>query len=154
MKQFRALQEQAALWRDKKAERLQEFEALQVAKSACCSLVAWREKQLIDSMSLQGQSLIRASQGQINGLQARMGRSMPQRRTFHDLTCTELERLSIEIVRLQDEYLKRMHTLETAMTNLRTQCEELGEDADSLAAGAHESLGSFRHASAPNISRF
>ena len=83
-------------------------------------------------------------QAKIYNLQSHMGRSMPKRRSFQDLTGTELERLSIEIIRLQDEYHKRMQTLQTAIAGLRGQCDELGEDADALAAEAHASTQSLR----------
>lgn len=73
-----------------------------------------------------------------------MGRSMPKRRSFQDLTGTELERMSIAILRLQDEYQKRMQTLQLAIAGLRNQCSELGEDADALAAEAHASLQNLR----------
>lgn len=61
-------------------------------------------------------------------------------RSFQDLTVTELERLGIEIARLQDERQKRQQTLESALSDLRSQCDELGEDAQSLAAEAHPTL--------------
>lgn len=52
--------------------------------------------------------------------------------------------MSIAILRLQDEYQKRMQTLQLAIAGLRNQCSELGEDADALAAEAHASLQNLR----------
>lgn len=79
------------------------------------------------------------SQAKIGQLHARIGRSM-HARSFQDLTSTELERLGIEITRLQDECQKRQQTLESALSNLRRQSDELGEDAWALAAEAHPTL--------------
>lgn len=71
----------------------------------------------------------------------RMGRNT-HARSFQDLTSSELERLSIEIQCLQDECQKRQQTLESALLRLRSQCDELGEDARLLATEAHPSLQS------------
>jgi hypothetical protein len=79
------------------------------------------------------------SQAKISHLHARIGRNM-HARSFQDLTSTELERLGIEITRLQDECQKRQQTMESTLSNLRSQADELGEDAWALAAEAHPTL--------------
>ncbi|EIE21660.1 hypothetical protein COCSUDRAFT_66998 [Coccomyxa subellipsoidea C-169] len=96
-------------------------------------LALWRDKKS------QRMEEIEALQAKIGQLHARIGRSM-HARSFQDLTSTELERLGIEITRLQDECQKRQQTLESTLSNLRRQSDELGEDAWALAAEAHPTL--------------
>ncbi|BDA44904.1 65-kDa microtubule-associated protein 4 [Coccomyxa sp. Obi] len=96
-------------------------------------LALWRNRKV------QRMKEIEALQAKISHLHVCIGRTM-HARSFQDLTATELERLGIEIARLQDERQKRQQTLESALSDLRSQCDELGEDAQSLAAEAHPTL--------------
>ncbi|CAL8469353.1 g8894 [Coccomyxa elongata] len=96
-------------------------------------LAMWRDRKV------ERMKEIEALQAKISQLHVCVGRTM-HARSFQDLTVTELERLGIEIARLQDERQKRQQTLESALSDLRSQCDELGEDAQSLAAEAHPTL--------------